>query len=543
METTPGPARLGQLLFQSLREDPAGVSGEAERLLIRAGFMRQLGGGGRVLLPLGARALRRIEDLVRSELEAFGCQEISLPGLEPDAEPPRGPVPDDTVLSPSLAGAVFASVVRSHRQLPARAFAVRPAPRVSGIALSWVRDRLVADVLMAEPDRESLAGTIGVMESRLESVLSQLDLPVSAAEWATGLARATALVRIGDGEDLLICPGCGYAADRRIAGVRAVQPPHEEPGPLEEVETPDATTIASLADSLGVGPERCAKAGFYALDDGRLLTAIVRGDDEVSEVKLALAAGVSRLMPATVGDIRKAGMVPGYGSPVGAVRTFVVADPLAMASPNLVAGANREGFHLRNVNAGRDYRPDTVADIARAVPGDGCPRCSGGVLEAARGTPLVTWSSQAGAGGLTYADATGARRELAIGAARIELERMLLAVVEAHHDDRGIAWPDAAAPFGVHVVTLAADRDLQVAATTDHLVRELSRRGCPVLLDDRDESPGVKFADADLIGIPLRMTVSPRSVGAGGVEVTHRRSGERSVVPVDGATSLLDGRT
>jgi prolyl-tRNA synthetase len=234
-------------------------------------------------------------------------------------------------------------------------------------------------------------------------------------------------------------------------------------------------------------------------------------------------------------------MVPGYGSPVGAVRTLVVADPLAAASPNLVAGANREGFHLRNVNAGRDYRPDVVADIARAVDGDGCPRCAG-TLEASVGTPLAAWMPVAGAGAGTgtvpYADAAGGRRDLAMAVARIELERMLLAVVDAHHDDRGIVWPAAAAPFAVHVVTLSADRDPQVGSAVEELVGRLREGGCTVLLDDREESPGVKFADADLIGVPLRITVSPRSLAAGGVETLSRSGGERTVVPVADAVRL-----
>lgn len=549
MDSARDVVRLGRLLFQSLREDPSGSHTDAERLLIRAGSMRQLEGGPRVLLPLGALSLRRIEDLVRSELGVFGCREIGLSGQGPDGEAssggvPNDRVPDDTVPSIALAGEIFASVVRSHRQLPARAFAVRPAPQVSGVAPSRDRDRIVADVFVAEADPEALARAVDDLESRLNSALAKLGLPATPADWAAGLERATALVHLRGGEEMLVCPECGYRARRQVAGIRAVQPPPEEPGPREEVETPDATTIAALAEFLGIGPERCAKAGFYALDDGRLLTAVVRGDDEVSEIKLALAAGVSHLVPATVGDIRKAGMVPGYGSPVGTVRTFVVADPLAAASPNLVAGANREGFHLRNVNAGRDYRPDIVADIARAAAGDGCPRCAG-TLEAAAGTPLSAWSAVGstghGAVGPAYADAAGGKRDLAIAVARIELERMLLAVVDAHHDDRGIVWPAAAAPFSVHVLTLSADRDPQVGATVEELVRSLRQRGCAVLVDDRDELPGVKFSDADLIGIPLRITVSPRSLAAGGVETMVRATAERTVVELGDAVRLAAG--
>jgi len=535
------PVRLGQLLFQSLREDPAGAHSDAERLLVRAGFMRQVDPVGRVLLPLGAMALRRITGLFRAELDGLDCHEVTLPGAPPEPRASQDD-PEDELPSGVVARELFRSVVRSHRQLPSRAFAVHGVSRDAGRGQARERDRVVADALVAESDLEALAATLAIVESRVLSVLSQLELPVTAAEWAADATRARALVQVGHGhgDEIVVCPECGYAADRRIAGLRDAEPEREEPGTLEEVATPGTTTIASLAEFLGVGPERCAKAAFYALEDGRLLTAIVRGDDEVSETKLALAVGVSRLVPATEEAIRAAGMEPGYGSPVGVAGTYVVADRLAMASPNLVAGANQAGFHLRNVNAGRDYVASVVADIARVVPGDGCPHCPG-TLALARGTPLCISATVVGAGGPACADSSGARRDIAIGVARIEVERILAAVVETLHDDRGIVWPEAAAPFPAHVVVLSADRDPRVADAATELASAARRSGRRLLWDDRDESPGVKFADADLLGIPLRLTVSPRSVAAGGVEVSHRRSGERSILSVDEAGRLVGG--
>jgi prolyl-tRNA synthetase len=532
--------RLGQLLFQSLREDPAGAQSDAERLLMRAGFMRHVEPASRVLLPLGALALRRITDAIRDELQDLGSREVILPAAEPDAGGPGEPA-DEGLPSSAMAREIFRSVVRSHRQIPSSVFAVRGISRQAGQVSVRGSDRVVADVFVAEAGADALAAALEDVASRVRSVLSRLETPVSTAQWTAGVGRAIALVRMGGGDDMLVCSGCGYAADSRVSERRAPGCEPEDQAPLEEVETPDATTIASLAAYLGVDARRCAKAAIYAREDGRLLTAIVRGDNEVSEVKLAQAAGASRVVPATEEAIRAAGMEPGYGSPVGIAGLFVVADPAAAASPNMVAGANRAGFHLRNVNAGRDYVPDVIADIARAVRGDGCPRCPG-VIDLARGTPLATWSPILSSSGLTCADATGGRSDVAVGVVRIEVERILAAVVAEHHDERGISWPDAAAPFGAHVVVLSADRDPQVAATAAELERALRRRGSRVLWDDRDESPGVKFADADLIGAPLRLTVSPRSVAAGGVEVTRRRDGERSVGTVDETARLVDGQ-
>jgi prolyl-tRNA synthetase len=271
--------------------------------------------------------------------------------------------------------------------------------------------------------------------------------------------------------------------------------------------------------------------------DGRLVTAIVRGDHEVNETKLVNAVtAIGGLRPAQAEEIRAAGMEPGYGSPVGAHDTVVVVDELVARSPNLVAGANRAGRHLRNVNVGRDFTPDVTADIANARAGDACPDC-GQPVRLANGIEVgnifklgddFTRSLNA-----TYLAEDGSRRHPVMGSYGIGLGRALACIVEEHHDDKGIIWPVSVAPYRAHLVAIGAHRDEAVREAADGLYARLTDAGVSVLYDDREESPGVKFTDAELLGMPTIVTISPRALAAGGAEVTDRASGERGIRAID----------
>ena len=269
----------------------------------------------------------------------------------------------------------------------------------------------------------------------------------------------------------------------------------------------------------------------------------MRGDFEVNETKLSNAvAAAGGLRPAQVEEIRAAGMEPGYGSPIGAHDTVVIVDDLVARAPNLVAGANRPGVHLRNVNAGRDYTPDVVADITTARSGDACRTCGSPVrlangIEVGNIFKLGTKYTEAL--GATFLAEDGSRRPVVMGSYGIGLGRALACVVEAHHDEKGIAWPIEVAPYRAHLVAIGANRDEAVRDAAEGLYRRLVEAGVPVLYDDRDESPGVKFTDAELLGMPTIVTVSPRSLAAGGIEVTDRASGERSVRPIEDLVSEL----
>jgi len=348
------------------------------------------------------------------------------------------------------------------------------------------------------------------------------------------------------GEDtLVLCDACNYAANQQIAHVNVPAPSAEELLPTEEVATPEADTIASLAALLGVGTDRTAKATFFVTGDGRLITAIVRGDFEVSETKLAnMVQAVRGLRIATAEEIKAAGMEPGYASPIGAHDTTVVVDELAARSPNLVAGANRHGFHLRNVNVGRDFTPDLVVDIINAREGDACPTC-GEPVHLAKGIEVgnifklgTEFTEKLGA---TFLAEDGSRHHVIMGSYGIGLGRALACIVEAHHDEKGIVWPAGVAPYAVHLVALGASKDPAVAEAADALYQRLTGAGVDVLYDDRDESAGVKLTDAELLGMPTIVTISPRSLAAGGAEVTHRATGERVVQPIDDVTTELIG--
>jgi prolyl-tRNA synthetase len=362
------------------------------------------------------------------------------------------------------------------------------------------------------------------------------------------------------GEDtLVLCDACGYAANRQIATFRKPAAQPEDIKPMQKVATPETRTIEALAQLLGVPKAKTAKAVFLVAAhedaDGwheRFIFAVIRGDMEANETKLANALSASELRPATDDEIRAAGAVPGYASPIGLVetrpstlrqaqgsggaslQTVVIVDDAIPASPNLVAGANEAGYHLLNTNYGRDYSAHIVADIAAAGDGDACPHC-GAPLRTSRGVEvgnifkLGTRYTQAI--GATYLAADGAPRPVVMGSYGIGVGRLLACIAEEHHDDKGLIWPANVAPYHVHLVALAG-KDAAVAAQADALYDELTRAGVEVLYDDRTESPGVKFADADLIGLPLRITIAAKALAAGGVELKPRDSEAKEVVPL-----------
>jgi prolyl-tRNA synthetase len=345
------------------------------------------------------------------------------------------------------------------------------------------------------------------------------------------------------GEDtLLLCDACGYAANRQIARFRKPAAEPEAPLPAEKVATPDSKTIEDLANFLGVPKAKTAKAVFLMADipQGkeiiqRFIFAVVRGDMEVNETKLANAAGAQSLRPATEAEIRAVGAEPGYASPVGLIGALVIVDEAVTQSPNLVAGANEEGYHLRNVNYGRDYQADLVTDIAAAQEGDACPEC-GGPLRSVRGVEVGNifklGTRYTDAMGCTYLDKDGVEKPVIMGSYGIGSGRLLACIAEEHHDDQGLIWPVSVAPYQVHLVVLGSKKGDEPQEAAERIYNALRQAGVEVLYDDRDESPGVKFNDADLIGLPLRLTVSERSLAQQSVEFKRREAKEKSLIPL-----------
>ncbi len=555
--------RMSRLFSQTLRDRPSEAEVPSHELLLRAGFIRQLAAGIFSYLPLARRSLTKIENIMREEMNAIGGQEITMPVVHPAdlwKETKRwyqigsemGRFKDkagrDMVLAMTHEE-VVADLVRkeihSYRQLPQMIYHIQtkwrddPRPRAG---LIRVREFTMKDSYSLDADLEGLDRQYRAHYQAYFNIFHRCGLPVIAVKSDVGMMGGKMahefmyLTPVGE-DTLLICESCDYAANRQIARFQKPEPQAEEAKPVEKVATPGATTIAELAQFLGIPESRTAKAVFMmaTVTEGiesrdRFVFAIVRGDMDLNETKLANAIHAKELRPATESEIRAAGATPGYASPVGLKDVLVVVDDLIPHSPNLVAGANEEGYHLLNVNLGRDYQADVVADIALAEEGAACPEC-GKPMKTARGIEVgnifklgTRYSEDMGC---TFLDRDGQEKPVIMGSYGIGSGRLLASVAEEHHDDRGLIWPITVAPYQVHLVTLKGAQD-----AADRAYAQLSEAGVEVLYDDREESPGVKFADADLIGIPLRLTLSERTLSKDSAEIKRRDQAETELVPL-----------
>ncbi len=428
--------------------------------------------------------------------------------------------------------------LRSYRHLPRTLLLAQEARRGRpgpGLRRSAHTRRLA--LLHLAADEESLEAALSGLEARLQEALGALGLQPQRAETLPGPGlhgwAALWLQPEPEGETAaLACPACDYRAEA-AARFREPQADPEAPQPLQKVATPGADTIAALAAYLGVPESRTAKALFRTatLPDGseRLIFAVVRGDMEVSEAKLAQAARALWLRPATDEEIRAVGAEPGYASPLGVQGAMVIVDEAIPASPNLVAGANEPGYHLKNVNYGRDFQADLVADLAQAPAGAPCPQC-GAPLEGRQATAFarrLRIPPKATEPPLQVQGPEGRPQPLAVGWVEVDLLRLLAALAERHQDEAGLAWPATLAPWPVHLIALRGGEE-----AAEQVYQALCVEGLEPLFDERDESPGVKFNDADLMGLPLRVVVGRRSLEAGGAEVRRRGEGEARAVPL-----------
>lgn len=571
--------RLSKLFSQTLREAPAEAEISSHQLLVRAGFIRQLAAGIFSYLPLAKRALTKIENIMRDEMNAIGGQEITMPVVHPAElwqESERwyaigsemGRFKDknnrDMVLAMTHEEVVADLVrrdVHSYRQLPRLIYHIQtkwrddPRPRAG---LIRVREFTMKDSYSLDADWDGLDKQYRAHYQAYFNIFHLCGVEVIAVKSDVGMMGGKLaheymyLTPIGE-DTLLLCDACGYAANRQIARFQKTAPVSEQPLQLEKVATPETKTIAALADFLQIPQSKTAKAVFMVakISEGqdtaqKLVFAILRGDMELNETKLANALVANELRPAHDEEIISVGAVPGYASPVGIpgdavgrseqtpLPLVVVVDDLIPQSPNLVAGANEDGFHLRNVNYGRDYQAQIVADIAAAQDGDSCPDC-GGVLHTQRGVEVGNifklGTRFAEPMGCTYTDKDGVERPVIMGSYGIGSGRLLACIAEEHHDEHGLIWPVTVAPYHVHLVALAAKGSDQVQQEAESIYAELEAAGLEVLYDDREESPGVKFNDADLIGLPVRLTVSGRALEQGGVEFKRRDQADKRILP------------
>jgi len=548
-------ARASQLFLPTLRDAPADAEALSHKLLARGGFIRQVSAGVWTFMPLGWRVHRRIEQVIREEMDAIGVQEMLMPVLTP-AElwetTGRIGIPEIFHLE-DRTGRHFilpvtheetvtfhAREIQSYKELPQLWYHFqtkgRDEPRPRG-GLLRMREFIMKDGYSFDRDEDSLRESFEKNRQAYEKIFARCDLETYYVQAESGIMGGKLsfdfLAPAGSGENtLVLCENGDYAADLEVALAVPRDPdlPERLEGP-EEVETPGVTTIEGLAEFLGIDTAATSKAMPVVKEDGTLVLALIRGDDRLSETKLYDALpGSSR--PATDEEIRTAfGAGGGSLGPIG-YEGEIIADE-ALREGQFVAGANRDGWHVRGAEAGRDYEP-RFADLREPVEGDRCPDCGGSLsfqvaIEVGHIFNFGTfYSAPLGA---TFVDEDGQEKPLLGGSYGIGPARVMAAIVEQHHDDAGIAWPREVAPYDVHVVVLAGleEQGERVAAILDEA-------GLTVLLDDRDLRPGEKFADADLIGIPTRVTVGRKTLDDGAVDVRERATGDEQRVELERAS-------
>ncbi len=548
--------RASELFIPTLREDPGDAEAASHRLLVRGGFVRQVAAGLWTFLPLGWRVYRKAEQIVREEMNAIGGQEMFMPVVTP-AElwqtTGRYDIPElwkleDRLARPFVLAMTHEETVTFHarelpsyRNLPQILYhfqtKVRDEPRPRG-GLLRVREFVMKDAYSFDRDEEGLERSFRLHEGAYHRIFERCGLEYYAVQAESGMMGGSASVDFlapsGAGENTLVtCENGDYAADLEIArGVpRAPEFPESLDAP-EQVETPGVTTIEALAAHLGVDPAATSKAMPVVDGDGTLVLGLVRGDDRLDEAKLAAVLG-SAARPATEEEIREAfGADPGSIGPVGFAGD-VLADE-TLREGQFVTGANSTGKHLRGVEHGRDFEA-RFADIRAAREGDACPRCGGRLrfqtaVEVGHIFKLETrYSEPLGA---TFLDEHGKERPILMGSYGIGPGRILAAAVEQHHDEHGISWPRSIAPYDVEVVAIGA-AGAEAIRTADSVAAALEEQGLEVLLDDRDLRPGEKFADADLIGCPVRVTVGKKTLEDGRVDVRARTTLAEERVRVD----------
>ena len=543
-------ARASELFLPTLRDDPADAEAASHRLLVRGGFIRQVSAGIWTYLPLGWRVHRKVEQIIREEMDAIGGQEMLMPLLTPAElwqKSGRYVIPELFKLH-DRAGREFvlpmtheetvtfhAREIQSYRELPKILYHLsvkdRDEPRPRG-GLIRVREFIMKDAYSFDRDAEGLEASFQKHSGAYKRIFGRCGIEAVEVAAESGIMGGSGsqdfLAHAGSGENTLVmCENGDYAADIEIAsGVPSAADFPEELAEPQEVETPGQRTIEGVSEFLGVDPRATAKAMPVVVGE-KLVLALVRGDDRLNEMKLLAELG-DNFRPAEPEEIRKAfGADGGSIGPVG-VSVEVIADE-TLREGQYVVGANRDDVHLRGVQAGRDFEA-RFADLREVRAGDACPRCGGhlrlqAAIEVGHIFKLETRFSEPL--NATFVDEDGSERPLIMGCYGIGPGRVIAAAVEQSHDEQGIVWPATIAPYDVHVVALPG-----VEQQAEEAARALDEAGAQVLLDDRDARAGEKFADADLIGIPVRVTVGKKTTEDGAVDVRDRATGEERRVPL-----------
>ena len=549
--------RATNLYAPTLRNTPAEAEIASHRLMYRAGLIRKSAGGMYTYLPLAWRTLRKIEQIIREEMDAAGGQEIMMPILQPaelweesgrwgayGAQMMRiqdrherafclGPTHEEMIT------ALVRDELRSYKQLPVMLYQIQDKfrdERRPRFGVMRSREFIMQDLYSFDKDVEGMHESYRKMYEAYTNVFTRCGLNFRAVEadcGAIGGGRSeefTVLAPEGESR-IACCDACSYAASDEKAQLRPLDAPDEAELPLEKVSTPHTSTIALLAEFLKIPVEKTIKAVAYQTEEDVLVLAFLRGDHEVNEVKLANAVpGARELRMADEAAIRAAGGCPGFMSPIGIKEgTHIVVDETAMRMKNAVSGANEQDYHYTNVNPVRDFAHVTVADIRLVAEGDLCPACGEGHLHISRGIEagqiFALGTKYSEAMQANFLDVDGKLKPLQMGCYGIGVGRTMAAAIEQNHDEHGIIWPRAIAPYEVVVVAVNAKAEEQLAYA-EEIYEELRAAGVDVLLDDRRERAGVKFNDCDLIGYPVRIAIGPKTIENGSIEVKLRRTGE-----------------
>ncbi|HOK44134.1 MAG TPA: proline--tRNA ligase [Thermoclostridium caenicola] len=557
--------RLSRLFFQTMRETPSDAEVVSHQLMMRAGLIRKQAAGIYAYMPLGYRVLRKIENIIREEMDAAGAQELLMPALLPAEcyrESGRWDVfgeemfrlrdrnQRDFCLGPTHEEAFTAAVrdcARSYRDLPLILYQIQTKYRDEirprfGVMRS--REFLMKDAYSFDRDENGLDASYQAMSQAYRRIFKRLGLDCIIIDADTGAMGGSGsqefMVRSEVGESEIIqCPSCGYAAS--IEKVSCVAPSGTEAAdPLmpEAVATPDARTIREVTAFLGCRETDLAKTILYKAD-GTLVAAMVRGDREINETKLMAYLGAGSLEMADEESVRSVtGAEIGFAGPVG-LPVRIVADLELEHKASLIVGANRTGYHLRHVVPHRDFEAD-FADIRMIAGDDPCP-CCGAELAFGRGIEVghifKLGTKYSEALGCSYLDETGKAHPMVMGCYGIGVSRAMAAIIEQHHDENGILWPMSVAPWQVIIVPVNV-LDEKQAQTAEYLYQELKKHHVEVLLDDRNERAGVKFKDADLIGIPIRINVGKKAL-EGLVEFKLRHEDSASALPVESAVGAV----
>jgi prolyl-tRNA synthetase len=562
--------RYSRSLIPTLKENPADAEVVSHRLMVRAGMLRQVARGIYDLLPLGLRVVRKVERIVREEMNRTGAQEILMPTICPaelwqetgrwdhygkellrirdrsDRDFCYGPTHEEVVTD------IVRREVRSYRDLPLNLYQIQSKFRDEvrpRFGLMRGREFIMKDAYSFHVDYADCEREYRVMSEAYTRIFTRCGLkfrPVEAATGAIGGSMSHEFhVLAESGEDALVsCSRCGYAANVEQAAVPAVPPPIHagELKGMRQVQTPGQRSVEEVSTFLGVPPDRFIKTLLLTTDGGEVVAALVRGDHELSEAKLIRQLSASTVTMADAATVEKTtGAAVGFAGPIG-LRVRVVADHALRGIAGAVVGANKTDEHLVDVAEARDLPGLQFGDLRLASDGDPCAKCPDGVYEGHRGIEVgqvfYLGTKYSKAMGATYLDAGGTEQVMEMGCYGIGVTRTAAAAIEQNHDENGIIWPLALAPAHVHLIAVNP-KDAAQHEAAEGLYRDLQAAGIEVLYDDRDERPGVKFKDADLIGIPFRVTVGPKALARGAVEFKPRRAAQAEDMPLAEAVATL----